>query len=170
MLTMTIPTIILLSLLFTRLQHPLSMGLILLMQTILISVSSGILNPSFWMSYILFLIFLGGMLVLFIYVASLASNELFKFSFFLASIFIVCLLFSILMFLMTDKTLITNKISSMMPLEPTSFLKNSYDPLTSPIYHPPTSALTIFIVLYLLLTLFVVVKITNNFFGPLRIS
>lgn len=60
--------------------HPLAIGLALLMQTLFIALSTGLVAPSFWFSYILFLVFLGGMLVLFIYVASLASNEIFRFS------------------------------------------------------------------------------------------
>ena len=50
------------------------MGLTLLIQTILVSIISGLITKTFWFSYILFLVFLGGILVLFIYVTSLASN------------------------------------------------------------------------------------------------
>jgi len=65
---------------FSTIKHPLAMGLILLIQTIFICLLRGLLIKSFWFSYILFLIFIGGILVLFIYVTSLASNEIFSFS------------------------------------------------------------------------------------------
>jgi len=42
--------------------------------------------------------------------------------------------------------------------------------LVTTIYNPTNINLTIFIVFYLLLTLIVVVKITDVFFGPLRLS
>nr|QNV11699.1 NADH dehydrogenase subunit 6 [Rhamphomyia barbata] len=68
------------SFIFMQMNHPLAMGLMLLMQTFLICLITGLMTKSFWFSYILFLIFLGGMLVLFIYVTSLASNEMFSMS------------------------------------------------------------------------------------------
>ena len=42
--------------------------------------------------------------------------------------------------------------------------------LVSTIYNSTNINITIFIVFYLLLTLIVVVKITDTFFGPLRLS
>ena len=83
------PLIIATSILFLRLSHPLAIGLGLLFQTILICCTTGLSNISFWFSYILFLIFLGGILVLFIYVTSLASNEIFKPSIILIIIIII---------------------------------------------------------------------------------
>jgi NADH-ubiquinone oxidoreductase chain 6 len=51
------------------------MGITLIVQTIIIAVFSGMLLPSFWYSYILVLVFLGGLLILFIYVSTMAANE-----------------------------------------------------------------------------------------------
>nr|YP_009671900.1 NADH dehydrogenase subunit 6 [Laomedia healyi]QCX31760.1 NADH dehydrogenase subunit 6 [Laomedia healyi] len=166
MLTMTTPLLIFLTILFTRLNHPLSMGLLLLTQTVLVCVSTGITNPSFWFSYILFLVFLGGMLVLFIYVASLASNKPFKVSTLPLILLLLALILTPLSSLITDPMLITS--NPHMP----SFSMNLSTSLhhISPVYQPPSTPFTIFIILYLLLTLFAVVKITNSFFGPLRLS
>jgi len=47
----------------------------LILQTLLVALISGLIIDRFWFSYILVLIFLGGILILFIYVAALASNE-----------------------------------------------------------------------------------------------
>merc|ERR1712198_806681 len=88
------PLITALSLFFTRLSHPLAIGLALLSQTILICLITGLSSSSFWFSYILFLIFLGGILVLFIYVTSLASNEMFTPSITIAFVFTRVLLLS----------------------------------------------------------------------------
>nr|ALO76691.1 NADH deshydrogenase subunit 6 [Alleculinae sp. ENSP01] len=59
-------------------KHPISMGTTLLIQTISISVLSGNFSQSLWFSYILFLIMVGGMMILFMYMTSIASNEKFK--------------------------------------------------------------------------------------------
>nr|YP_009863735.1 NADH dehydrogenase subunit 6 [Neilupotamon xinganense]QKE31066.1 NADH dehydrogenase subunit 6 [Neilupotamon xinganense] len=159
-----IPMIIISSLLFTRMIHPLAMGLNLLIQTILISISAGLTTYSFWFSYTLFLIFLGGMLVLFIYVASLASNEFFflpvvSFPFILTSVMII------MVFFFLDPTPFT-PLSSLPNSSINAYSSTAYT--TSWIFNTPSLYFTIFIISYLLLTLLVVVKIINLFKGPLR--
>nr|YP_010988775.1 NADH dehydrogenase subunit 6 [Paranaspides williamsi]WOR81145.1 NADH dehydrogenase subunit 6 [Paranaspides williamsi] len=156
------------SVIFLMTNHPLSMGLALLFQTCFICMTSGAMNLTFWFSYILFLIFLGGMLVLFIYVASLASNEMFKMSF---SLFSFILLFSIsllLVFWFLDFLLFHINM-----LNPQYFFSNyscqsPNQSLLSYAYSPYIMFCTLFMVFYLLLTLILAVKITNNFQGPLR--
>uniref|UniRef100_A0AAU7YR82 NADH-ubiquinone oxidoreductase chain 6 n=1 Tax=Rhoenanthus obscurus TaxID=2850857 RepID=A0AAU7YR82_9INSE len=154
-------------LLFCRTNHPLAMGLTLLFQTTFTSLISGLMAPSFWFSYILFLVFLGGMLVLFIYVTSLASNEMFSIS---AKAFILSILFS-------SMALMLIFISDPLMWEiPTSnqFLTSNlseFDLLPSLLfkfYNSSSSILTILLVIYLFLTLLAVVAITNIQYGPLR--
>nr|YP_010261224.1 NADH dehydrogenase subunit 6 [Eiconaxius baja]UIB39165.1 NADH dehydrogenase subunit 6 [Eiconaxius baja] len=166
MLFFITPIIMLMSFLFTRLLHPLSMGLVLLLQTCLICISSGLSNQSFWFSYILFLIFLGGMLVLFIYVASLASNEPFKFSL-TASVLPFLFIIFLGLFLMTDNLCLFSKIM----ISTSSLISESYNYLSliSMLYSIPTMKFTLYMVMYLLLTLFAIVKITSIHFGPLRL-
>nr|YP_009255997.1 NADH dehydrogenase subunit 6 [Solenocera crassicornis]YP_010580177.1 NADH dehydrogenase subunit 6 [Solenocera melantho]ANF05081.1 NADH dehydrogenase subunit 6 [Solenocera crassicornis]AXJ93132.1 NADH dehydrogenase subunit 6 [Solenocera crassicornis]UZS90561.1 NADH dehydrogenase subunit 6 [Solenocera melantho] len=162
-----LPIISVSAFMFTRLLHPLAMGLSLLTQTLMICLTAGLFNKSFWFSYILFIIFLGAMLVLFIYVASLASNETFKFS--STFLFLVMMTSSLSLILLFMDPLTLN-----LPINisQSSLQMNTCSPtpsLLSIIYNNTTMNLTLFIVLYLLLTLIVVVKITNTFFGPLRL-
>lgn len=163
------PLIIITSIIFTQLLHPLAIGLALLFQTILICCTTGLSNISFWFSYILFLIFLGGMLVLFIYVTSLASNEIFK-----PSIILIIVISSVLIIRVfiniIDPIILPQIKSSRIPITLNSQPYSIDISLVSTIYNPTTIKLTIFIVFYLLLTLIVVVKITDTFFGPLRLS
>nr|BDL61399.1 NADH dehydrogenase subunit 6 [Percnon planissimum] len=164
-----IPTLIILSIMFTQLSHPLSMGLVLLMQTTLIAITVGLSTYTFWFSYILFLVFLGGMLVLFIYVASLASNEPFSFSLFPSFLFSLLPIMIILSITYTmSDLLMTLSISSLAPSSMFSFLSSQI--IISWIYNTPSMAFTIFIISYLLLMLVVVVKITTLYKGPLRLS
>nr|WGO58052.1 NADH dehydrogenase subunit 6 [Rhabdoblatta incisa] len=151
-----------LSITFTQMNHPLAMGLILLIQTTLVSIITGLMMQSFWFSYVLFLIFLGGMLVLFIYVTSLASNEMFSLS-------TKLIMFSTIMFPILF--IIYNNLNmSFMNQETLNFLIiNNYTPLPLiKLYNYPTSIITIMLATYLFLTLIVVVKITSIFKGPLR--
>nr|AVN67347.1 NADH dehydrogenase subunit 6 [Byrsotria fumigata] len=151
------------SIIFSHMNHPLAMGLIILMQTIVISMISGMLSQSFWFSYVLFLIFLGGMLVLFIYVASLASNEMF-------SLNIKSLLLSTISLIISFYIIKTLSSMNLQNEETKSFLilsNQSTLPLIK-LYNKPINVITIMLALYLLLTLIVVVNITNIFKGPLR--
>ncbi len=153
---------------FSQLKHPLAIGFILLIQTVLISFITGIMAQRFWFSYILFLVFLGGILVLFIYVTSLASNEIFNFSFKLIIITLVCISVFLILRLLVDRiefTFINNQ-----ELNNNIFKLVAHDNTKSiyKLYNFPTNWITCFIISYLLFTLIVVVKITNFFYGPLR--
>nr|QXU57672.1 NADH dehydrogenase subunit 6 [Cherax setosus] len=170
MLYFLIPSIVSLAILFTTLSHPLSMGLTLLAQTILICIVSGLFNPSFWFSYILFLIFLGGMLILFIYVSSLASNEPFK-MYFSSTLMVILSLSTAAPLMLLDPMLLTSKFynSSVLLLLNSSKINSIYLS-TAPIYSSPWGPLTIFMISFLLLTLIVVVKIISVSSSPLRPS
>lgn len=116
------------------------------------------------------MIFLGGILVLFIYVTSLASNEIFNFS---IKLLIICIsTFSFIYFIvfLLDKNLI---IRTIINIENTSIdeiisilIENSL--ILNKLYNFPINLITILLIIYLFLTLIAVVKITNVFEGPLR--
>nr|YP_010610990.1 NADH dehydrogenase subunit 6 [Rhingia xanthopoda]WAP91824.1 NADH dehydrogenase subunit 6 [Rhingia xanthopoda] len=161
---------LMISFVFMQMNHPLSMGLMLLIQTIMICCISGLMTKSFWFSYILFLIFVGGMLVLFIYVTSLASNETFSFSMKMAmTLMINFILLMIIMFFM-DKMILTfnsmnNEMTSIISIN--SYINENTLNLNK-LYNYPTNMITILLVNYLLITLIAAVKITKLFYGPLR--
>nr|WBR65740.1 NADH dehydrogenase subunit 6 [Layahima yangi] len=158
------------SLNFIQIKHPLAMGLTLLIQTIIISLTSGLFTYSFWFAYILFLIMLGGMLVLFIYVTSLASNELFSFS--MKSLFISMIMLSLLTItlMFTDNLMLMTNSLEMIKMYPESNMFTENELNLIKLYNNPTMNITIMMINYLLLTLVVVVKITNINYGPLRQS
>nr|ALO77692.1 NADH deshydrogenase subunit 6 [Urodontus glabratus] len=153
------------SLIFMLLKHPLSIGTLLFMQTILVALISGPFMMSFWYSYILFLIMIGGMLILFIYMTSIASNEKFKFS---KTIFSVVISFSSinLLFMIIDPnlTLYFKKMED-LSLFSTKFTEFQ---ITNKFIYLPMNLLFMIIISYLLISLIAVVKITDKPFGPLR--
>nr|YP_010688273.1 NADH dehydrogenase subunit 6 [Layahima elegans]WBR65480.1 NADH dehydrogenase subunit 6 [Layahima elegans] len=158
------------SLNFIQIKHPLAMGLMLLIQTIIISLTCGLFTYSYWFAYILFLIMLGGMLVLFIYVTSLASNELFSFS--MKSLIISISVFSLMTItlLFLDNMMLLTSNLEMIKMYPESNLSSENEISLIKLYNNPTMNITIMMINYLLLTLIVVVKITNINYGPLRQS
>nr|YP_133768.1 NADH dehydrogenase subunit 6 [Dermatobia hominis]AAR16445.1 NADH dehydrogenase subunit 6 [Dermatobia hominis] len=164
-----ITTLIIFNILFMFMKHPLAMGLTLLIQTLLICMMSGLMSKTFWFSYILFLVFMGGMLVLFIYVTSLASNEMFSLSIKLTSILLFMFLISSMLLYFIDKNILlqyfnieTKPINLM-----NSFISENSLSLNK-LYNFPTNMLTIMLMNYLLITLIAIVKITKLFKGPLR--
>nr|QVL29353.1 NADH dehydrogenase subunit 6 [Ceratitis querita] len=158
------------SFIFIQMSHPLAMGLMLLIQTIQICLLTGLMAKSFWFSYILFLIFLGGMLVLFIYVTSLASNEMFSLSMKLSTIsFMIFSIMFVINFLL-DKTSISFFIhnNEMQPIYYFNMFLQENNLSLQKLYNYPTNMMTILLMNYLLITLIAVVKITKLFHGPLR--
>nr|QCG71551.1 NADH dehydrogenase subunit 6 [Gasterophilus nigricornis] len=155
---------------FMNMNHPLAMGLILLIQTLLTCLLTGMISKTFWFSYILFLVFLGGMLVLFIYVTSLASNEMFSFSSKLLISAIMILSFSTMLMMIFNKNLMLNHFPNLetthIPDLTSYMMENSLS--LNKLYNYPTNLLTILLMNYLLITLIAVVKITKLFKGPLR--
>jgi NADH-ubiquinone oxidoreductase chain 6 len=99
---------------------------------------------------------LGGIIVLFIYISSLASNE--KFSLFLSDIYlqIIFLIIAIIFrrIFLRGENLIKKKIE--------------LSKIIYKIYSENIIEITIFTILYLIITLIVVVKITSIFSGPIR--
>nr|YP_010535880.1 NADH dehydrogenase subunit 6 [Crypsis chinensis]UYB79092.1 NADH dehydrogenase subunit 6 [Crypsis chinensis] len=77
MMTILMSTMLSTSLMLMFSKHPMYMGMILLIQTMMTSAMTGFMNNDFWYSYILFLIMIGGVLVMFMYMTSIASNEKF---------------------------------------------------------------------------------------------
>nr|YP_010309766.1 NADH dehydrogenase subunit 6 [Lagorina sericea]UMR54883.1 NADH dehydrogenase subunit 6 [Lagorina sericea] len=154
-----------LSIVFMTLTHPLSLGITLLIQTLLISLMSGKLCYNFWFSYILFLIMVGGMLILFIYMTSIASNEKFimKIKSMLPSMIMILSLSSPLFIMFvsdseTKNTMVTS-ITNFSPSLPVSMIKYTTFPL---------GIMLTFMIIYLFITLIAIVKIIDTKMGPLR--
>nr|YP_009630377.1 NADH dehydrogenase subunit 6 [Antarctoperla michaelseni]QBP33880.1 NADH dehydrogenase subunit 6 [Antarctoperla michaelseni] len=159
-----------LSLIFTQMNHPLAMGMMLLLQTLVICLMTGLMAKSFWFSYILFLVFLGGLLVLFIYVTSLASNEMFSLSTKMIIYLSGPVLILIMISLTTDLLPILNNYMNSDLVSILSSLNYQEEAALTlyKLYNEPTSFITLMLVVYLFLTLIAVVKITDIFSGPLR--
>nr|WNL54508.1 NADH dehydrogenase subunit 6 [Amitermes snyderi] len=148
------------SLMFTQMKHPMAMGLMLLIQTTMVCIISGTMYSSFWFSYILFMIMIGGMLVLFMYMTSLASNEMFSPS--NKMLITTLMLLPIMTYMMPAVT--NNKEMKTH----NTMTENEILTTTTVMYNQMMGTMTTLLVLYMLLTLIVVVNIINVSKGPLR--
>lgn len=62
---------------FMTLRHPLAIGVTLLVCTLVVSALTAYVFPTAWFGFSLFLIIVGGLIVIFVYVSLLSSNETF---------------------------------------------------------------------------------------------
>nr|AIW64850.1 NADH dehydrogenase subunit 6 [Tribolium castaneum] len=161
MLALIMSLNMILSLIFIFLNHPLSVGLILLIQTILISLISGNLISSFWFSYILFLIMIGGMLILFMYMTSIASNEKFQPKTIIISPLMLMIIFILFLQNKTESLIYNNEL---IPFKENSIIQFSLIKYAN----FPVMIILISMILYLLITLIATVKITEFKQGPIR--
>nr|YP_009743846.1 NADH dehydrogenase subunit 6 [Amplypterus panopus]QIE12602.1 NADH dehydrogenase subunit 6 [Amplypterus panopus] len=162
---------IMLSMMMYFLNHPLSMGLMILIQTLMTCLLSGMFIKTYWFSYILFLTFMGGLLVLFIYVSSIASNEMFHMTNNFKKIFLVFSLMLIIIQILFSKNLNwmnLNNNSEMNNFINFMFFNNENKINLNKLYNNYSSMLTMLLIIYLFITLIAIVKITNIFYGPLR--
>nr|YP_010743885.1 NADH dehydrogenase subunit 6 [Polythlipta liquidalis]WET30825.1 NADH dehydrogenase subunit 6 [Polythlipta liquidalis] len=167
--------IIIFSFMMLFLNHPLSMGMMILLQTLLTCLMSGIMLSTYWFSYILFLTFLGGLLVLFIYISSIASNEIFKISFWLKMLLLFFIMNIIIISMINYNNLNwmnlnINNLEMNNFFNMFLFFNNENKINLSKLYNNQTFLMMMMMIIYLFITLIAVIKITNIFYGPLRSS
>nr|YP_009227911.1 NADH dehydrogenase subunit 6 [Chelonibia testudinaria]AII19558.1 NADH dehydrogenase subunit 6 [Chelonibia testudinaria] len=148
------------NLIFLFMFHPLAMIFVLIIQTVLISMFTYAVTQFPWFSYTLILVFLGGMLILFTYMANIASNEMFKPNLKITLPSILVPLITIFIYFPTQN------LSS----ESKSFYEIHFSNFT--IFKPFSMSImpiTLMMACYIILTLLAVVKISKMSQGPLRI-
>nr|YP_010326996.1 NADH dehydrogenase subunit 6 [Peridea elzet]UNP54244.1 NADH dehydrogenase subunit 6 [Peridea elzet] len=166
--------IILISINMFFMNNPLSMGLMILMQTLLTCMLTGMMIKTYWFSYILFLTFLGGLLVLFIYMSSIASNELFKISFNMKMFFILFIIIMIIISIMNMNNMMwmnfynNSDMNNFFNIYNIFNIENKMN--LNKLYNNQSFLMMMMMVIYLFITLIAVVKITNIFYGPIRSS
>nr|YP_008757618.1 NADH dehydrogenase subunit 6 [Lepidocampa weberi]AEV44883.1 NADH dehydrogenase subunit 6 [Lepidocampa weberi] len=143
---------------------PLSAGLLLLMQTSILSVLLCLNHPTPWLSILLFLVFVGGLMILLIYTSSISPNikqKSFPSITPLALPLIASPLFIMSIFFsenMKQESLSFFSMENML-----SFQKTSAN-----IINFNSATITILMAIYLLLALIIIVKITNSHISPMR--
>nr|YP_009171536.1 NADH dehydrogenase subunit 6 [Comicus campestris]AJW76391.1 NADH dehydrogenase subunit 6 [Comicus campestris] len=158
---------------FTMMPHPLTLALIIMTQTLLVCIILSALIKSSWFSY-MFFIFLGGMLILLMYVASLSANELMKLPVsFLATCIVLSIMMTISFYCVDFDKFFSNINNISFNQDMLSFFwiwTDTPDQTLSnaPLYNKPTKWVTLLLIIYLLISLLVVSDIIDIDEGPLR--
>nr|QNE85893.1 NADH dehydrogenase subunit 6 [Potamophylax rotundipennis] len=149
-----------------NLNHPLIITIFIIIQTCILIMITGVMSYSFWMSYIMFLTFIGGLLVLFIYISSLTPNKNFFLNY--KKIFTIFLAFFIFIALIQIQPILMNL--EMTPLSyAQKFINTENNIYLSNFYNKNELWMTLILMNYLLLALIISTKIILLNEGPMRI-
>nr|UBS94014.1 NADH dehydrogenase subunit 6 [Oliarus cf. filicicola HI01081] len=144
-------------------KHPISMGSILMIQSSMTLILSMTLTKNSWYSMILFITFSGGIMVMFSYMSSIASNEKFKFS--IKMSMLIFMLFLINMFMLYDKTLLfnTNWMETSIFIQENEEIMSIKQSLSN-----NKKMMLITMMMIILMILISISNIINSFEGPLK--
>nr|YP_010600879.1 NADH dehydrogenase subunit 6 [Cacopsylla jukyungi]WAL33209.1 NADH dehydrogenase subunit 6 [Cacopsylla jukyungi] len=138
--------------------HPISFGIILLSQTMLLSICSRLLSNSSWISLTLFLVMIGGLMILFLYITSICSNK--KPNFTKPTLFQLMWMFSMIYFISNfEMSLPLNQFLNLKDLFNLEFIK---------LFLPLNMFSSNFMFLYLLIMLIIMIEILSLNKGPMR--
>nr|QHE65396.1 NADH dehydrogenase subunit 6 [Paralaevicephalus gracilipenis] len=135
---------------------PLSMGMLLLFHTTMATMLISYINKSSWMSMVMFLMFVGGLLILFMYMSSIASNEKFSPN-------IKVMIMAVMLILPIEELLMETQLND--PLM--NFSNNEMTTLMK-LFNKKTFLMTILMFVYMYLTMIVITNIIKIHSGPLR--
>nr|YP_009941522.1 NADH dehydrogenase subunit 6 [Pseudocrangonyx joolaei]QOC70580.1 NADH dehydrogenase subunit 6 [Pseudocrangonyx joolaei] len=158
MLMFTSFMLTMLTIIFVYLHHPLFMALSLVTQSSILALALSIPSTTPWFSFILLMLFVSGMMIIFVYTASVASNEItppYQPRLLMLSLFATLVMWAPLMFT-------TSSTKSYMNL-----MSHTYT-LTYKPYNSTWVYFTTFLILYLLVVLILAIKITSLSNKPLR--
>nr|QUB07030.1 NADH dehydrogenase subunit 6 [Glyphocassis sp. N62] len=153
-----------LSFMFMIPNHPIYMMIIILLQTIMICLLCGMMINIWWFSYMTFMVMVGGLLILFMYMTNTASNEKFKSKKIKNFIIKMMLLMLFMSMMMKDKLYAYLTTSNWMNL----INNTEMEILIMKYYNYPSNTLLFMMMIYLLMTLIMTVKMTDISKGALR--
>nr|AXI98607.1 NADH dehydrogenase subunit 6 [Pseudoniphargus longipes] len=154
---------IFLSMMFLLESSPLFLSLIIITQIITLALIISLFTMSSWFSFMLMMIYLSGMMIVFIYVSSMASNELFYINTRMLPLFLIMSIVFTFLFFNSDMQMPSNSLNFLdLNLTQISTLK------TMKMYSKSLFMMTILLIIYLLFAMIMVVKNSSFSSGPLR--
>nr|YP_009695251.1 NADH dehydrogenase subunit 6 [Alicella gigantea]QAT19465.1 NADH dehydrogenase subunit 6 [Alicella gigantea] len=154
------------SILFLYSTSPLLLAMFIITQAIIVSIMIFYLSSSSWFSFIFLMIFISSIMVIFVYVSSLASNEL-AFSssqtMLYTSVAIMVTMILLVMHLPSNYTYLMTQTNSLLMLQTHMATFTVYK-----MYSPVVLSMSIMMINYLLIALIAVVKNSSYSVGPLR--
>nr|YP_009501980.1 NADH dehydrogenase subunit 6 [Russelliana solanicola]AWU49061.1 NADH dehydrogenase subunit 6 [Russelliana solanicola] len=143
----------------TSINHPLPLGFALLTQTILICLTTRVMTSSSWVPLTLFLIMVGGLMVIFMYITSICSNKKFNY----LSMLMPLWYFSLpLVYLLWTTTIIQFEMNDSM------HTKDLFNMEFIKMFMSLNTTSSNFMFIYLLIMLIIMINLMTIKKGPLR--
>ncbi|YP_002323940.1 NADH dehydrogenase subunit 6 (mitochondrion) [Acyrthosiphon pisum] len=76
MLKIIMLTNLIMAIILTMMKSPISSNLIILIQTMTLTMMINLINKTAWISFMIFILYIGGLMIIFLYISSIAFNEL----------------------------------------------------------------------------------------------
>nr|QZR92100.1 NADH dehydrogenase subunit 6 [Uroleucon erigeronensis] len=67
---------LIMAIILTMMKSPISSNLIILIQTMTLTLMINLINKTAWISFMIFILYIGGLMIIFLYISSIAFNEL----------------------------------------------------------------------------------------------
>nr|YP_011014885.1 NADH dehydrogenase subunit 6 [Caliscelis rhabdocladis]WQB38579.1 NADH dehydrogenase subunit 6 [Caliscelis rhabdocladis] len=162
---MLLKLIMLFSMITPFLKHPISMGSMLMMQTMMICLVSSSKFNSPWYSYILFITMIGGLMVMFMYMSSIASNEKMKMMPTKKIIILLTILMIIFIMNMKEQEYMEKMYQIKLNTNNLEEIKS-----TSKFFNFKKMNLSIMMIMILLFTMVSITNISSSKEGPLKMK
>nr|UGK73357.1 NADH dehydrogenase subunit 6 [Mesargus serrata] len=143
------------SMMSVTVKNPLSMGIMLLSQTMMLTLMMNKISNSSWFPMITFIMMIGGMMILFIYMSTVASNKKFKPMIKISMVMLI-------MMIMHEELMLEYQIQEYLSMN----IQNENISMMK-IYNK-SMLTTILMMLYLILTMISINKIIKFNKGPMR--
>nr|AXI98763.1 NADH dehydrogenase subunit 6 [Pseudoniphargus sp. 2-Andalusia] len=154
---------LLISVMFLLTISPLFLSVMIIAQTITLALALSASAVTSWFSFMLIMIYLSGMMIIFIYISSMASNELFYSNNLpVVSLFLLLAPFTFMIFNFTHNSPSDYLNAMDQNMTQITILK------TMKMFSKPLFIMTIMLIIYLLLAMIMVSKNTSFSSGPLR--
>nr|BCM73192.1 NADH dehydrogenase subunit 6 [Chaetosiphon fragaefolii] len=69
-------TNLMMAIMLTMMKSPISSNLIILIQTMTLTLMINLINKTAWISFMIFILYISGLMIIFLYISSIAFNEL----------------------------------------------------------------------------------------------
>nr|YP_010865483.1 NADH dehydrogenase subunit 6 [Eoneureclipsis hainanensis]WGT74392.1 NADH dehydrogenase subunit 6 [Eoneureclipsis hainanensis] len=168
--TLFLSFFILINSIFILIKHPMTLNLIIFLQLLnsCFIMNSMIKTP--WFSYILFIMFIGGLMILFLYMCSVTSNLKFKMNFNKQLMMLILFSFIMLTFINFKNSFMWNKISNIEYSINHNYkiFFNTYSFKLFKLFNSNSLFLTLLIIHMLFFMLIFLTQMIKNFQGPMR--
>nr|YP_010849316.1 NADH dehydrogenase subunit 6 [Krisna quadrimaculosus]WGG89456.1 NADH dehydrogenase subunit 6 [Krisna quadrimaculosus] len=142
-------------------KNPMSIMITLMMQIFLSTKMMNMMTKTSWFPFITFLMMIGGLMIIFMYMTSISSNEKFKMKMMMITLMII------LMMLPNESLMMENQIDE------NEKMMNKYTMekmCSTKMYNKKSLSISMLMMTYLLITMISITKMVKHYEGPLRSS